>query len=128
MDGNVVFLGRTGEGVSDKIKKALVKHVPRESERVPLEVRDFGARQENVLPSACGCLLLLDLELHDVGRMLDNFGDVGDMTRANFTQDALVNPNNTTNKPVPLPSRISRRSNSKILTHTQNTPMVLDEQ
>lgn len=69
---------------------------------MPLVVRDFGAVDEDVLPSAGGCLLFLDLDLHDVGRVLYNFGNVGDVARAHFTEDTLVDPDNPTNKPVTL--------------------------
>jgi hypothetical protein len=51
----VIFLGSGGEG-----------------ERVPLEVRDLGARKEDVLTSSDGGLFLLDLKFHDLGRVLDD--------------------------------------------------------
>lgn len=37
-----------------------------EGERVPLEVRDLGARKEDVLAGANGGLFLLDLKFHDL--------------------------------------------------------------
>jgi hypothetical protein len=79
-----------------------VNNTPGEGERVPLVVRDFGAVDEDVLPSAGGRLLFLDLDLHDVGRVLYNFGNVGNVARAHFTEDTLVDPDNATNKPVTL--------------------------
>jgi len=43
-----------------------------ERERVPLEVRDLGARKEDVLTGADGGFFLLDLKFHDLGRVLDD--------------------------------------------------------
>jgi len=51
----VIFLGSGGEG-----------------KRMPLEVRDLGARKEDVLTGSDGGLFLLDLEFHDLGRVLDD--------------------------------------------------------
>ena len=69
---------------------------------MPLEVRDLGAAQENVLAGASDRLLLLDLNLHDVRRVLDDLGDVGAVAGAHFTEDTLVDPDNTTDEPVAL--------------------------
>ena len=69
---------------------------------MPLEVRNLGAREKDILTGPGGGLLLLDLEFHNVGRVLDNFRDICDVARANFTKNALADPDNTTNKPVPL--------------------------
>ena len=77
-------------------------NVPSESEGVPLEVGDLGAAKEDVLAGASSRFLLLDLELHDVGRVLDNLGDVGAVARANLTKNTLVDPDDTTNEPVAL--------------------------
>ena len=51
----VIFLGGGGEG-----------------ERMPLEIRDLGARKEDVLTGPDGGLFLLDLKFHDLGRVLDD--------------------------------------------------------
>lgn len=69
---------------------------------MPLEVGNFGAADENILTSPGFGLLFLDLKLHHVRRVLDNLGNEGIVTRANFTQDTLVDPDNTTDEPVPL--------------------------
>lgn len=83
--GDVVFLRRGGE-----------------REGVPLEVGHLGAGEEDVLAGARRRLFLLDLELHDLGRMLDDFGDVRAVPRANLTEDALPDPDDTADKPVAL--------------------------
>lgn len=75
---------------------------PCEGERVPLEVRDFGAGQENVLAGLSDGLLLLDLDFHNTRGMLDDLVDMGAVTGANFTEDALEDPDHTTDEPVPL--------------------------
>lgn len=80
-------------------------NIPSESERVPLEVRDFRATQEDVLSSTCGGLLLLDLDFHDLGRVLNDLRDISPVTRADFTKDTLVDPDNSTNEPVTLLTR-----------------------
>ena len=72
---------------------------------MPLEVRDFGAREEDILPCACRGLIFLDLQLHDVRRVLDDLGDVGAVTGADLTKDTLVDPDNTANEPVALQDR-----------------------
>lgn len=69
---------------------------------MPLEVGDLRAAQEDVLAGLGGRLLLLDLDLHDVRGVLDDLGDVGTVAGAYFTEDTLVNPDNTANKPVAL--------------------------
>jgi hypothetical protein len=76
---------------------------------MPLEVRYLGAVDEDVLPCPRGGFLLLDLQLHDIGRMLDDLGDVGDMTRAHLAQDALNNPDNASNYPVALYGLVGKR-------------------
>ena len=76
--------------------------IPSESERVPVEVRDLRAAQENVLASASGRLLLLDLDFHDFRRMLNDLRNVCPVTRADFTKDTLVDPDDTADKPVAL--------------------------
>ena len=69
---------------------------------MPLEVGYLGAGQEDVLTSPGGGLLLLDLEFHDLGRVLNDLGDVRPVARSDFTKDAFINPDDTTNKPVAL--------------------------
>lgn len=69
---------------------------------MPLEIRNFGAADEDVLSSLSCCPLLLDLNLHHVRRVLDHLGDVSPMTRTNFTKDALPDPDDAANEPVAL--------------------------
>lgn len=69
---------------------------------MPLEVRDLRATQEDVLSSTCCGLLLLNLDFHDLGRMLNDLRDVSPVTRADFTKDTLVDPDNSSDKPVTL--------------------------
>jgi hypothetical protein len=69
---------------------------------VPLKVGHLGTRKEDILTSPRHGLFFLDLELHDIGWVLNDFRDVSSMTRTNFTKDAFKNPNKTTNKPIPL--------------------------
>jgi hypothetical protein len=87
MHAQVIFLGSGGE-----------------REGVPLEVRNLGARDEDVLTSSDGGLLLLNLELHDLGRVLNDFGNVSPMTRSDFTQDPFGDPNQSTDEPIALRS------------------------
>ena len=83
--------------------------IPSESERVPLEVRYFGAVEEDVLAGTGLGLLLLDLDFHDLARVLDNLGDEGAVAGADLTKDTLVDPDDTTNKPVALHQSVRRR-------------------
>lgn len=69
---------------------------------MPLEVRDFRARQKDVLSGTSSCLFLLDLELHNHGGVLDNFRDVCAVARADFTENTLPDPDNSTDEPVTL--------------------------
>lgn len=69
---------------------------------MPLEIGQFRAAEEDVLSSPSGCFVLLDLNLHNVGRMLDHLGNVRPVTRANLTEDALPDPDDTSDKPVAL--------------------------
>ena len=57
-----------------------------EGERVPLEVRDLWAGKEDVLASSDGGLFLLDLKFHDLGRVLDDLGDVSPVAGPYFTE------------------------------------------
>ena len=75
---------------------------PGESERVPLEVGDFGAGQEDILTSSRRRLVFLDLQFHDFRWVLDDFRNVRSMTRADFAEATLYNPKGTTDKPVTL--------------------------
>jgi hypothetical protein len=68
---------------------------------VPLPIRNLGARQKDVLPSTSLGLFLLDLDLHDFTRVLDDLGDVGDVSASDLTQDTLGDKDETTRKPVP---------------------------
>lgn len=74
---------------------------PSKGKWMPLEVRHFRAAQENVLAGTGGNLFLLDLNLHNFGRVLDNLGDECLMARADFTEDAFVDPENSSCEPVP---------------------------
>ena len=74
---------------------------------MPLEVGDFGTAQEDVLASLGAGLLLLDLNLHDHRGVLDDLGDVGAVAGADFTEDTLVDPDNTADEPVALYIRVS---------------------
>ena len=69
---------------------------------MPLEVGDFGAAQEDVLASLGRSPLLLDLKLNDHRWVLNDLGDVGAVTGADFTEDTLVDPDNTADEPVAL--------------------------
>ena len=112
--------------------------IPSESERVPLEVRDLRAAQENVLASASGRLLLLDLDFHDFRRMLNDLRNVCPVTRADFTKNTLVDPDNSTDEPVALQVRkrivsppCLRQTPGELMimsSLTQKTPIVLKEQ
>ena len=101
---------------------------------MPLEVRDLRAAQEDVLASLSRRLLLLDLDLHDVRRVLDDLGDVGTVARADLAQDTLRDPDDTADEPVALPpppsvkpSPFAPKISQKALL-TQKTPIVLYEQ
>lgn len=70
---------------------------------MPLEIGNFGAGDEDVLSGPSGCFVLLDLNLHHVGRVLDHLGDIRPVTRTDLTEDALPDPDDTADKPVTLP-------------------------
>jgi hypothetical protein len=80
----------------------ILPFLPGESEGVPLEVRNLRTRKEDVLTCPSGRLFLLDLEFHHIGGVLDNFRDICDMTRADFSKNAFIYPDNAANKPVSL--------------------------
>ncbi len=84
-------------------------NAPCEGERMPLEIGNLGAAEEDILSRSSGCFVLLDLNLHHVGRVLDHLGDIRPVTRANLTEDALRDPDNTTDKPVALPDEKNRQ-------------------
>lgn len=69
---------------------------------MPLEVRNLGAADEDILSGTSLGLLLLDLELHDIRWVLDDLGDIRVVTRSDLTQDTFPNPDDTANKPIPL--------------------------
>jgi hypothetical protein len=130
VDRDIILLRGTLEDylLSEDFQRRDGYDIPGQRERVPLEVRNLGARKEDVLTSPGCSLLLLDLNLHNVGRVLDNLRDVCIMTRANFAEDTLRNPNNTANKPIALYTYQQHLSYRRWEKHTQNTPIVLDEQ
>ena len=64
--------------------------------------------------------------------MLDHFGDVSDMTGTNFAENTFRDPDETSEKPVPLfvvfsagKNDFQKRVEKKL---TQKTPLVLNEQ
>lgn len=69
---------------------------------MPLEVGHLRAAKEDILSSLGLGPLLVNLNLHDIGRVLDDLGNIGPMTRPHFTQNTLRYPDDTTNKPVAL--------------------------
>ena len=99
-------------------------------ERVPLKVRDLGHVDEDVLARACRRFFLLDLNLDNIGRVLNDLVDVSPVTGANLTENTLVDPDNTTDKPVTLLEHVNVMNRSTLNTslHTQKTPIVLNEQ
>ena len=102
-----------------------------EGERVPLEVRDLRARKEDVLASSNSGLFLLNLKFHDLGRVLDDLGDVSPVTGSDFTEYPFGDPDQAANEPIALRSKSVKRSPKERGTRkirTQNTPMVLGEQ
>jgi hypothetical protein len=72
-----------------------------------------------VVVFSCTCLLafdvagqerstnLFDLDFHDFARVLDDLGDVCAMTGTDFTQDTLVDENDTADEPVALQPPVS---------------------
>jgi hypothetical protein len=91
--------------------------------------RNFRAVDEDVLPCPHIGLFFLDLQFHDVGRMLDDLGDIRDVPRAHLAQDALRNPDDAANEPVALDGVSTRRWLCKVKFElTQKTPIVLEEQ
>lgn len=69
---------------------------------MPLEVGDLWAADEDVLARARRRLFLLDLELEDLGRVLDDLGDVRAVARAHFAEDTLEDPDDAADEPVAL--------------------------
>ena len=45
-------------------------------------------------------MVFLDLNFDDVGRVLDDFGDVGPVAGADFAEDAFRDPDDASNEPV----------------------------
>ena len=97
---------------------------------MPLEVGNLGAAEEDVLTGTSSRLFLLDLQLHDIGRVLNDLVDISPVTGANLTENTLVDPDNTTDKPVTLLEHVNVMNRSTLNTslHTQKTPIVLNEQ
>ena len=69
---------------------------------MPLEVGDLRAVEEDVLAGTSDGLLLFDLELDDIGWVLDDLRDVGAVARADLTKDTLEREDEATDKPVAL--------------------------
>ena len=69
---------------------------------MPLKVRHLGTADENILSSPRRRLLLFDLQFYNVGRMLNHFRYIRNMTRPNFAQNALCDPNNAAGEPIAL--------------------------
>lgn len=103
-------------------------YAPGQSERVPLEVRKLRAADKDVLSCTSGRLLFLDLEFHDIRRVLNDLVNVSAMTRTDFTKNALPDPNHTANKPVALNSGTHQQSITKdvfCMTYPENTDGVV---
>ena len=89
---------------------------------MPLKVGYLRAGQEDVLTGPGGRLLLLDLKFHDLG-------DVRPVTGSNFTKNTLIDPDDTTNKPVALEKSFFQLRGSRMNSVlTQKTPIWLKEQ
>ena len=71
---------------------------------MPLEKGDLGARKEDVLTGSDGGFFLLDLEFHDLGRVLDDLGDVSPVARPDFAEYPFGDPDHTADKPIALRS------------------------
>ena len=97
---------------------------------MPLEVGHLRTANKDILSCPCSRLLFLYLKLHDIGRVLDDLGNVGDMARSDLSQNALPNPDDTAGNPVALISKYhqSHSLTRKELLHTQNTPICFQEQ
>jgi len=92
---------------------------------MPLEIRDLRTRKEDILTGSAGGFFFLDLQFHDVRRMLDHFGDVSDVTGPNFAKNTFNDPDNSSEEPVPLfiVLRTSKRNNIR-KTHPEDTDCV----
>ena len=74
----------------------------RDGEGMPLETRDLGAVEEEVLARLVPHGGLLDLDLNDFGGVLDNLGDVRLEPAADFPDDPLHHvEENAGNTPLP---------------------------
>ena len=98
---------------------------------MPLEIGNLRTTDKDVLTSPGLGFFLLDLEFHNIRRVLYDFGDVSIVARSDFAQDTLINQDNTTDKPIPLPvilsmPNLTKDSDDQDL--TQNTQIVLNEQ
>jgi len=67
---------------------------------MPLEVADVGAVNENVLAGSSSCLVLLDLDLYDFTRVLNDLANESAVAAADFTEDTFVEEDDTTDEPV----------------------------
>lgn len=83
MDGDVIFFWGASEG-----------------EWMPLPVRDFGAREEDILSRANLRPLLLNLDFHDFTRVLDHFRNICDMATSYLPEDPLDDEDDSTREPI----------------------------
>ena len=70
-----------------------------------MEIGNLGARKEDVLTGPDGGLFLLDLEFHDLGRVLDDLGDVSPMAGPDFTEYPFGDPDHAADEPIALRSK-----------------------
>lgn len=70
-----------------------------------MEKGDLWAGKEDVLAGSDGGLFLLDLEFHDLGRVLDDLGDVSPMAGPDFAEYPFGDPDHAANKPIALRSK-----------------------
>lgn len=83
---------------------------------------------EDILPGATCRMLLLDLHFHDLGGMLNDLGDVRDVTcwvrrsdslhdlaqalTSDFAKDSLADPESSSRQPILLIDQFPRRKSS----------------
>ena len=99
---------------------------------MPLEIRDFRTRKEDILTGSSSRLFFLDLQFHDIRGMLDHFGDVSDMTGPNFAKDTFNDPDNSSYEPVSLlvvysgreKTEKKKKQTEKKKTHPEDTDCV----
>lgn len=73
-----------------------------------LPQRNLGATQEYVLARTSFAVLFLDLDFHDVRRMLDDLGDVRFVVAANFAHDPFSEVTEAAGHPVLPESAVSK--------------------